>query len=124
MQKSRLFDIHTHLQFAAYDNDRDEVMKRTKDCGISVLNVGVDMKSSKDALELAKQYELEGVFASVGYHPLNIVRQHDLEEKGEAYFEEFDRDNFVTLAQDRGFSMIGECGLDYFRVTDETLRKK
>jgi len=119
-----LFDSHTHLQFAGYDEDRDAVIARAKEAGVFMVNVGTDVKSSLFALELAKKYNFEGIYATLGFHPTNIERRHDVQEKKEEYYEEFDKEQFVNLAKDDGFSMIGECGLDYFHIEDEVLRNK
>ncbi|MBI5153340.1 MAG: TatD family hydrolase [Parcubacteria group bacterium] len=117
-----LFDSHTHLQFAGYDDDRDAVIARTKEAGVSMVNVGTDVTSSVFALELAKQYNFEGMYATLGFHPTNIERRHDVQEKKEEYYEEFNKEQFLNLAKDDGFLMIGECGLDYFHIKDEALR--
>jgi len=119
-----LFDSHTHLQFAGYDDDRDAVIARAKDAGVFMVNVGTDIKSSLFALELAKRYNFEGMYATLGFHPTNIERRHDVQEKKEEYYEEFNKEQFLSLAKDKGFSMIGECGLDYFHIKDETLRNR
>ncbi|MBI5421238.1 MAG: TatD family hydrolase [Parcubacteria group bacterium] len=119
-----LFDSHTHLQFAGYDEDRDAVIARAKAVGVSMVNVGTDVQSSLFALELAKQYKFDGMYATLGFHPTNIERRHDIQEKKEAYYEEFDKKRFFELAKDDGFSMIGECGLDYFHIEDEALRNR
>ncbi len=119
-----LFDSHTHLQFAAYDEDRDVVIDRAKKEGVSMINVGTDFKSSLAALDLARAHNFDGVYATLGFHPTNIVPHHDTQEKGEMYEEVFDVERFNILAQEKDFVMIGECGLDYFRIEDEVLRNK
>ncbi len=119
-----LFDSHAHVQFAAYDGDRNVVIKRAQDEGVWFANVGVDFTSSLAALELVKKYGDQGVFATLGFHPTNLVRHRDPQEKSEDYHEEFDAEKFRTLAKDDRFKMIGECGLDYFRIEDDALKQK
>ena len=119
-----LFDAHTHLQFAGYDEDRDAVIARAKTAGVSMVNVGTDIQSSLFALELAKKYNFDGVYTTLGFHPTNIERRHDVQEKKEEYYEEFNKEQFLGLAKDDGFLMIGECELDYFHIEDETLRNR
>ncbi|MEK7498717.1 MAG: TatD family hydrolase [Patescibacteria group bacterium] len=119
-----LFDSHTHLQFAGYDEDRDDVIARAKEAGVFMVNVGTDVTSSLFALELAKKYNFVGMYATLGFHPTNIERRHDVREKKEEHYEEFDKKQFFDLAKDDGFLMIGECGLDYFHIKDEALRNR
>ncbi len=119
-----LFDSHTHLQFAGYDEDRDTVIARAKEAGVSMVNVGTDVTSSLFALRLAKEHNFDGMYATLGFHPTNIERRHDVQEKKEEYYEEFNKEQFLSLAKDEGFLMIGECGLDYFHIEDEVLRNR
>ena len=35
----KFFDAHTHVQFAAYDADREEVISRAKDGGVRFINI-------------------------------------------------------------------------------------
>ena len=95
-----LIDSHTHVQFSKFDKDRDEVIKRSFDNGIWMVNVGADKESSIKAVELAEKYQ-EGIYVTVGVHP------HDAES-------EFDYEFFKNLALNPKVVAIGECGLDYF----------
>ena len=52
----KFIDIHSHVQFAAYDIDRDEVMKRAQEQGVGMINVGTQQDTSKAAVGLAHQY--------------------------------------------------------------------
>ncbi|MEM6530285.1 MAG: TatD family hydrolase, partial [Chloroflexota bacterium] len=63
-----LIDTHCHLNFNSYDDDRDAVMQRAADAGVGrVINPGINIETSKAAIELAGQYE--GIYAAVGIHP-------------------------------------------------------
>lgn len=102
-------DIHAHLNFPEYDGDRAEVIKRTADAGVGVINIGTDKKTSAEVVKLAE--ENENMWAAVGAHP------HDVET-------EFDYEFYKNLALHPRVVAIGECGLDYFRVTDEAVKLK
>ena len=94
-------DIHTHLYWESYDDDRDEVIARAREVGVDeMLVVGTTLEESRKAVTLASQYE--DIFASVGIHP-NEFRS----EVGE-YLGELEK-----IAQDKKVVAIGECGLDY-----------
>lgn len=94
-------DIHSHISFSAYDDDREVVLKRMRDAGVSAVTVGVDLKSSEQAVELAEKEKC--VFATVGLHPNNSVE------------ESFDAGSYEDLVDKKYVVAIGECGLDYYR---------
>ena len=49
-----LFDSHTHLNFQAYDEDRDEVILRCQNFPMTLINIGAAYATSLKAVELAK----------------------------------------------------------------------
>src|SRR3989344_2316811 len=63
----RYFDAHTHVQFAAYDKDRDEVILRAGSLGVGIVNIGTEKITSKAAVQLA--HVRENMYAVVGVHP-------------------------------------------------------
>jgi TatD DNase family protein len=118
----RLVDAHAHLNFAAFNDDRAEVIKRTLEAGVWHINVGTKKDTSRQAVELAEQYD-QGVYAIVGLHPIHTARSyHDEAELGEKALgftsagEDFDYDDYLQLARRPKVVGIGECGLDYFRA--------
>ena len=100
----KYFDAHCHVQFDAYDEDRDEVLMRMTEAEVGGLVVGVDLPSSKSAVALVQ--DRSDLWASIGLHP-----NHAPEEP-------FDVDAFRILAKDPKVVAIGECGLDNYRPTD------
>ena len=124
MTEVRYFDAHTHVNFAAFEDDRDEVISRAHEAGVFLINVGTQKDTSKSAVELARKYET-GVWATVGIHPIHTdASYHDADELGssdkeEAFTsrgEDFDYEYYLKLAHDPKVVAIGECGLDYYRV--------
>lgn len=115
--KFTLIDSHAHVQFAAYDEDRDLVLQRAKDAGIGVINIGTQYKTSESALRLAEQRE-EGVWATAGFHPNHATHDphHDPWEVAEEARETFEYQRFLSLARSPKIVAIGECGLDYYRT--------
>lgn len=116
----RFIDAHTHLQFAAYKDDADEVIKRSLGAGIWLVNVGTQQDTSCEAIAMAEKYA-EGVYATVGLHPIHTEKSfHDKEELGEGGLEFtskgeiFDYDEYRKLALHPKVVAIGECGLDYY----------
>lgn len=97
------FDIHSHLNVPDFDLDRDEQIEKMKEQKIGTTMVGVDFESSKQILDLALGHE--NLFACVGQHP------DDLDTNSV-----FD-DRLEVLANHNKTVAIGECGLDYFRLS-------
>jgi TatD DNase family protein len=97
-------DTHSHLSFKAYDNDRDETIKRTQKEGVVCIDIGTNFQSSQKAVELAKKHD--NIFAAIGMHP---------EES-----EKFDKEKYKKLAQSsKKVVAIGEIGLDYIERPEE-----
>ncbi|PCI30250.1 hypothetical protein COB55_00520 [Candidatus Wolfebacteria bacterium] len=79
----KYIDCHAHVNFDAYAEDRDEVIKRALDDNTWIINVGTQLDTAKFAVELAEKYN-EGVYAIVGLHPVHTsASYHDESEIGE-----------------------------------------
>lgn len=113
-------DTHAHVNFNAFKDDADEVMKRSLQEGVFVVNVGSQYSTSQRAVEMAHRYE-DGVWAAVGLHPIQlkartIEYQDDYEltpEEIKTTGEEFDYKKYLELAKDEKVVAVGEVGLDY-----------
>jgi len=121
----KYFDAHTHTNFVAYNDDREEVIKRAAEQGVGMNCVGTQFDTSKSAVELARQYG--NVWATIGLHPIHTSKSyHDEKELGEggkeftSRGEQFDISAYEELGADPKVIAIGECGLDYFRVDEST----
>ena len=113
-----MIDTHSHLNFKAYDSDRDEVIKRTQESGVVCIGVGTKFETSKNAVELAKKND--NIFAAIGMHPIHIKTdllklKMDEDEGGfEPLGEEFDKEKYKELAKSKKVVAVGEIGLDYY----------
>jgi TatD DNase family protein len=103
-KETLIIDSHAHLNFKAFEKDLEEVMERTLDNDIWVVNVGSQYETSFKAVEIALKHQ-EGVYASVGLHPIHTY--------GESK-EVFDYQRYRELASSKKVVAIGETGLDYF----------
>ena len=126
----KYIDIHTHVNFKAFDKDRDEVIKRALQNDTWLINVGTQINTSRVAVKLAHKYN-EGVYAIVGLHPIHTgVSFHDKQELGEeggeftSRGEILDRGAYIELLKDSKVVAIGECGLDYFHIDKESIEKQ
>ena len=123
------FDAHTHAHFAAFKDDMDEVLKRALDNNVYLINVGTQIDTSKKAVEVANKYP-KGVYATIGLHPVHTEKSyHDAGELGSASLgdngftsrgETFDYNSYKELSKNEKVVGIGECGLDYYRLNEET----
>lgn len=134
-QAPKLFDVHTHVQFHAFNDDADIVIQRSLAQGVWMVNVGTQKNTSEDAIKFAERYS-EGVYATVGLHPIHTEKSHHdpqelglpagalAKEGGERGFtsqgEEFDYEFYKKAALHSKVVAIGECGLDYYRLTSDT----
>jgi TatD DNase family protein len=98
-----LTDTHCHLDFEAFDSDRELVLERARGAGlVRILNPGIDLRSSEAAIRLAEN-NLE-VYAAVGVHPNSATA-----------FNDRTLQQLTELAEHPKVVAIGEIGLDYYR---------
>ncbi len=134
-------DTHGHVNFNAFQEDSEEVLKRTLEGGVWVVMPGSQLSTSKRAVQMAEQYE-EGVYAAVGIHPIHLgkrkvdVLETESEEKEkeswnsfETREEEFNVEEYHKLAKSKKTVAIGEVGLDYYyqpkgKARREEMRQK
>jgi TatD DNase family protein len=124
----KFFDAHTHVNLAAFGGDYKEAISRALSSGVGLVNIGTQKDTSLRAIEIAREFPNEPVFATVGLHPTHACENdfHDAQElsvSGGAP-EEFDFDFYRKLALDPKVVAIGECGLDYFRIEGDAEEKK
>ncbi len=97
-----LIDTHCHLDWKAFDPDREAVIDRAVRAGVRrMITIGVDAPSSRRAIEIAEQHE--AVSAAVGIHPNDC-----------ANFDGAMLQEIRSLAQHPKVVAIGEIGLDYY----------
>ena len=99
----RLFDTHAHLNVDAFDDDLDQTVQRARDAGVeAIMVIGIDVKSSRRACDLAAEYP-GYLFAAVGIQPNSAA---EADEGDFAIIED--------LAGYPGVRAIGETGLDCY----------
>lgn len=97
-----LIDSHCHLQDPAFDADRQEVYRRARAAGVSLIIPGYSLASSHAAVQLTRR--LPSTWAQVGIHP------HEARDLPDNWLPALDE-----LANDERVVAIGEIGLDYYR---------
>jgi len=97
-----LTDTHTHLDNSQFDEDREAVIRRALEAGITrIVNIGFNRETIPTTLALAERYDF--IYAVVGWHPQDAkdMTPEDLE-----WIEELSRQEKVVA--------LGEMGLDYY----------
>ena len=112
-----LIDTHAHLNFSAFDKNRDKIIRKCLDNNVWVVNVGTNLITSKQVVELAENYE-KGIYASIGLHPMNletglVKMKADVSER-KSIESDFDYEEYRKLVQSKKVVAIGEIGLDYY----------
>lgn len=97
-----IFESHTHLDDRAFDEDREEMIRKLKESEVSyIMNISASLDSAKRSLELAKKYDF--IYTSIGIHPC------ETKELNEENFSEM-----VSFLKEEKVKAIGEIGLDYY----------
>ncbi len=98
-----LFDSHAHLNDERFEEDRDEVIRRAQEQGVSrILNIGFNRETIETTLSLAEQYDF--IYAAVGWHPHDAATMTDEDLKW-----------IRSLTEHPKVVALGEMGLDYYR---------
>ncbi|GAB1469729.1 TatD family hydrolase [Chloroflexota bacterium] len=107
----QLTDTHCHLYWNKFNEDREAVIQRAIDSGVTKMLVpGTTIETSREAIELAEKYAQ--VYAAVGIHPTDAD-----------VFTEKDMDELHKLAAHEKVAAIGEVGLDYYWVKESAKQK-
>lgn len=105
-----LFDSHAHLDNPQFDEDRDELIQKIHNDGVSnIMNIGACLETSKNSIRLAEKYDF--IYAAVGLHPTEV---YDLPDSA--------LDEIREMTKHPKVKAIGEIGLDYH--FDDTDREK
>ncbi|MCX6764549.1 MAG: TatD family hydrolase [Candidatus Nealsonbacteria bacterium] len=124
-----LIDSHSHLNFSAFKEDREKIIKECLKNNIWMINVGSQYDTSKKAVEIAEQYE-KGVYAAIGLHPIHLdtglvkMRIDEEEVEFNSKEENFDYQKYKELAKSKKVVAIGETGFDYYWRPKTTAKKE
>ncbi len=130
------YDCHTHVNFVAFKDDADATIQRAQEAGVGMIMVGTQFDTSEDAVRVAEAHD--DVYAAIGLHPIHSTKSyHDEKELGSSFAEAsedkegfvsrgevFDATKYEALAASPKVVAIGECGLDYYRLEEDTKKKQ
>lgn len=104
-----IIDTHCHLDDASFRDDVDEVIKNAYDKGVQgIIIPGADIEDLSYAQALSHRYQ--HVFFAAGIHPY--------------HYEQYDEKVLRSFLSDEKCIAVGECGLDYFRLPEDTVEKE
>lgn len=98
-----LIDSHCHIHSKDYPDGLGAYLRAQKTGVKNIICVGTDIEDSKLAVEFSSQHE--GVFAAIGIHPHEAIKNLDNTEQLKVLFNSENTKSIVA---------VGEIGLDYF----------
>jgi TatD DNase family protein len=102
-----LIDTHCHLDFADFEEERDDIVARAHAAGVrQMVTISTRVRKLGGLLDIAEKYP--SVFCSVGTHPNNADEELDIQVE-----------DLVRLSRGEKVVAIGEAGLDYFYDTQK-----
>jgi len=66
-----IIDTHSHLNFKAFNKDREKVIKDCLKNNLLVINVGSNYETSQKAVEISQK----GIYTAVGLHPIHVDKE-------------------------------------------------
>lgn len=99
----QFIDTHAHIDLKDFKGEIEKILRHARDSEvINIVNVGFDIKSSQNSINLAKKYK--HIFATVGIHP------HGSKEWSEEL-----KSRIIKMLDEEKVVALGEIGLDYYR---------
>ncbi len=110
MQELKYIDTHSHIHFGEFSEDFSQMSDRMSDRGVGTIAIGTDIETSRQVVDIAREHD--NIWACVGLHP----NDHD-EDFNVNAFKKLLGDDVENITKNK-IVAIGECGLDYFRISD------
>jgi len=97
-----LIDTHAHIDADAFDEDREEMIRRAFDQGVEAIIIpAIEPNRFEGVLSLCKEYD--EIYCGMGVHPHNA---NDFDQQAESFI--------VNSMQYPKVIAVGEIGLDYY----------
>ena len=106
---SHIIDTHAHLDSDEFREDLDNVIEESRLCGVSDFIIpAASLDTLNHAIDIAKRYD--NIYYALGIHPCCIDEIYDM-SAGSFRFE------LLESKISQKCKAIGECGLDFFRLS-------
>ncbi|MEL6510666.1 MAG: TatD family hydrolase [Pseudomonadota bacterium] len=109
----QIVDSHCHLDFPDFENDRDAIIARALEAGVTrMVTICTKLHAEPTVRAIAEAYD--GVFYAAGTHPMSAASEPLVSVE-----------DLVKLADHPKFVGIGETGLDYHYTAESAdIQKK
>lgn len=105
-------DSHCHLDFPNFDADRDDIIARAIDAGVTrMVSICTKMRNEPTVRAIAEKYP--SVFYAAATHPMSVAEEPAVSVA-----------DLVALAAHPKFVAIGETGLDYHYTSESAEAQK
>jgi len=109
-----LIDTHCHLEQQVYDEDRNNLISLCRSQMSAVITDAADPRLFEVTFEMVREHS-GFIFAAAGIHPQYVGK----------FTDQAVNEAFVELRENRRYLVgVGETGLDYSYILDETEREK
>jgi len=112
MQNLKYIDTHSHIHFEDFDNDRKEMSDRMSDRKVGTIAIGTSLETSMQVVKMAESQK--DIWACIGVHP----NTHEDFSAVKSAITNGQRGSLTILP--RCVVAVGECGLDYFRLNNNS----
>ncbi|WP_297898872.1 TatD family hydrolase [Methanobrevibacter sp.] len=109
-----MIDVHCHVDFEQFDEDRDQIIKNAKKNLTAIINSGTSIEGNERALNLSKQNN-NFIYPTFGFHPVGSGKISD---------EDLNLSINQMINHIDDILAIGEVGMDYFYVKNKLERAK
>lgn len=99
-----LVDVHAHLEFPAFDDDRDTILRECANRGIVVVDSIVDLPAAEEFIAFSHTHD--NLYCCIGCGPADITQAS------------FDAAAGLLKKHKKDIVGLGEVGLDYYWVKE------
>ena len=110
---TNIVDSHCHLDFEAFKNDLDLVIKKACDANVKhMLSISVNLEDFNNVYKVANSYD--NIYCTTGIHPNNVPEN----KNNELLFEKLS----LNLNKKKVIG-VGETGLDFYRNEENRINQ-
>ena len=110
------FETHAHYDDERFNEDREEVIKKINEAGVSMcVNIGCNIETSQASIKLAEEYDF--IYATCGIHPSEVP---DSESEVDEQIKILEN----MIAESKKVIAVGEIGLDYHWNSENKIMQK
>lgn len=100
-----MIDTHSHIYEPEFDEDRDLVVERAKEEGVThILLPNCNMRTIEPMLQLCRKYP-DYCYPMIGLHPTDVTQDYQID---------LDKMYQLLTVEDNPYIAVGEVGLDFY----------